>query len=376
MDRYDYLGRQTLVRDAMRRQGIDVFLLGPSANLQYLAGYQMAADERLLLLVLPAEAPAFVLANKLYEAQVRVIPVDDESLSGFVLWSDGEDPVALLQKEIIRRRLPFATVALEARLPAFFALPLEAAFPESRFQLGTPLTAPLRQRKDPSELALIRRASIEADKALAEVIAQGDFWLGRTEAEFRDELCRLLHRAGVEAQAIVAVGENAAVPHHVTGDTPIQAGKGLLIDFWGSFQGYYTDCSRTFHFGKPGREFEEVHRIVLEAHLAAEAAAHPGNTLGDVDAAARRVIERAGYGEYFTHRTGHSLGIEAHEPPAAAPGEGSPIVPGMVFSIEPGIYLPGRLGVRIENLVAATDGPPEVLHHYPRELIPISAIPC
>jgi Xaa-Pro dipeptidase len=235
--------------------------------------------------------------------------------------------------------------------------------------LGAPLTAPLRRYKDASELDRIRRASGIADQCLAAIIEKGNYWLGKTEAEFCEELTAALRRAGVTAYgAIVAVGANGAVPHHVTGNTVIEKGKGLLIDFGGNLEGYNTDCTRTFHFGRPDEEFEKVYHIVLEAHLAAEAVARPGKLLGDVDDAARSVIEKAGYGQYFTHRTGHGLGIEEHEGVSAAKGETTPIAPGMVFSIEPGIYLPDRLGVRIENLVAIGKDGPEVLHAFPRDL--------
>ena len=166
----------------------------------------------------------------------------------------------------------------------------------------------------------------------------------------------------------MAVGANAALPHYGVGKAVIEKGKCLLVDFWSRLEGYYTDCTRTFHFGRPDREFEKIHAIVLEAHLAAEAAARPGNTLGDVDFAARSVIEKYGYGEYFTHRTGHGIGIDIHEGDSVNKGVKTPIAPGMVFSIEPGIYFPGRFGVRIENLVATGEKGPEALHAYPREL--------
>jgi Xaa-Pro dipeptidase len=315
-------------------------------------------------LVLFADQPPFILANILYKAQVEPLPVEQ-----FVYWADGEDPYALLKGEIEKRKVPFTRVALEPQLPVAFSLPLGQNFSGVEWVLGTALTAELRQRKDPEELALIRKASQEADKALRAVIGKGAYWIGRRELDFSEELAATLRQAGVITYgAIVASGPHAAVPHHATGNSIIEAGQGLLIDFGGTYEGYNTDCTRTFHFGKPSAEFEKVYSIVLEAHLAAEEKARLGNTLGDVDAAARGVIEKYGYGEYFTHRTGHGLGIDGHEGTPAGKGETTPIAPGMVFSIEPGIYLPGRLGVRIENLVAIAEQGTEVLHHFPREL--------
>jgi Xaa-Pro dipeptidase len=364
MDAKVYLNRMNGVRAEMRKGGIDLFLVSPSSNLFYLSGYGVNGDERLLLLVLPAEGEPFVLANLLYKDQVEVLPVKE-----FAFWKDGEDPFALLKREIEKRNFPAGKIALEPQLPAFFSLPITERFPKTVFTLGSPLTDPLRLYKDSGELELIRRACTLSDQALAALIERGGYWLGKTETEFCEELTAALRRLGVMAYgAIVAVGANGAVPHHVTGDTVIEKGKGLLIDFGGRLKGYHTDCTRTFHFGSPGAEFEKIYNIVLEAHMAAEAKARPGNLLGDVDDAARQVIEKAGYGPYFTHRTGHGLGIDGHEGVSAAKGETTPIAPGMVFSIEPGIYLPGRLGVRIENLVAIGQDGPEVLHAFPREL--------
>lgn len=359
-----YRGRLQKTRELMGEQGVDLFLVSPSPNLRYLSGYSLPGDERLFLLVLPVQGEPFVLVNALYRAQAEIMPVAD-----YVLWSDGQDPLAILEAELENRKFASGRAALEPSLPALFSIPLGRTFPETKFVLGSPLTTPQRQYKDSAELDLIRRASSLADQALETLISQGEYWIGKTERDFAWELAAQMRAAAFETSAsIVAVGANAAIPHHVTGDAVIQQGKGLLIDFWGSFEGYFTDCSRTFFVGEPEREFETVYGIVLEAHLAAEAKARPGNLLGDVDAAARSVIEGYGYGKYFTHRTGHGIGMEDHEGPPAAPGEKTPIKPGMVFSIEPGIYLPGKLGVRIENLVATTSQAPEVLHRYPREL--------
>jgi Xaa-Pro dipeptidase len=227
----------------------------------------------------------------------------------------------------------------------------------------------LRQYKDESELELLRIAGRESDRALSSLMEKGSYWIGKTETEFMNALTSEFGKRGLSsAGASVQVGENAAIPHYATGDAIIEKGKCLLIDFWARHKGYYTDCTRTFHFGKPSPEFEKIYAIVLEAHLAAEAKARPGNTLGDVDLAARTVIEKHGYGEFFTHRTGHGLGIDVHEGDSANKGVNVPLKPGMVFSIEPGIYLPGRFGVRIENIVAIGEKDPEVLHSFPREL--------
>ena len=359
-----FLDRMSKIREKMTQEGIDVFLVSPSSNLFYMAGYGMKGDERLLLLVLPKEAEPFILANLLYKEQVKSLPAKD-----FIYWKDGEDPFELLKREIDKRNMQVKKAALEPQIPALFSLPISRVLADTQFVLGSSLTDPLRQYKDASELDLIRRASRESDRALAALVDRGGYWIGKTENEFRDELYAELRRGGQDSPgATVAVGANAAVPHHSSGNAIIEKGKCLLIDFWSRLDGYYTDCTRTFHFGKPDREFEKIYNIVLEAHLAAEEAARCGNVLGDVDNAARSVIEKYGYGENFTHRTGHGIGIDIHEGDSANKGVETPIAPGMVFSIEPGIYFPGRFGVRIENLVITGEKGPEPLHAYPREL--------
>ena len=364
MDETVYFDRMKKIREQMAKAGLDVFFAGPSSNLFFLTGCSLKRDERLLLLVLPLDGAPFFLANILYKEQIKSLPVKES-----VYWKDGEDPFDLLKAEIKKRTIPAKKIALEPQIPVLFSLPLSQTFPDARFVLGSTLTDDLRQCKDSSELELIRRASRESDRALAAVIDRGSYWIGKTEADFCEELFAELRLGGQDSPgATVAVGANAALPHYGVGKTVIEKGKCLLVDFWSRLEGYYTDCTRTFHFGRPDREFEKIHAIVLEAHLAAEDAARPGNILEDVDKAARSVIEKYGYGENFTHRTGHGIGIDIHEGASVNKGEKIPIAPGMVFSIEPGIYLPGRFGVRIENLVAIVEKAPEVLHSYPREL--------
>lgn len=168
--------------------------------------------------------------------------------------------------------------------------------------------------------------------------------------------------------AIVAVGANAAVPHHVTGQTIIEKGNCMLVDYGANCEGYCSDMTRTFHFGEPSDEFKRVYEVVKEANRRGQEAAKIGNLLQDVDRAARSYIESQGYGPYFTHRTGHGIGLEGHEGPSAAEGVEVPIVPGMAFSIEPGIYFPGRFGVRIEDQALIREDGLHILHDFSREI--------
>ena len=364
MDDNIFFLRMKKTRELMVKEDVDVFFVSPSSNLFYLSGYAPGGDERLLLLVLPRDGEPFFIANVLYKEQLKPVPVKDQ-----VYWKDGEDAFGLLVSEIEKRNIRIKKAALEPEIPALFSLPLSRSFPGTNFSLGSPFIEPLRMYKDESELDLIRKACRESDRALAAVIEKGKYWLGKTESEFLMELTVEINRGGIKKfDASVQTGANAAIPHYLTGDGLIEKGKCLLCDFWGSYGNYYTDCTRTFHFGKPEPEFEKIYSIVLEAHLAAEEKARPGNLLEDVDIAAREVITKYGYGEYFNHRVGHGLGIDVHEGYSVNTGVKVPIKPGMVFSIEPGIYIPGRFGVRIENLVAIGENGPEVLHALPREL--------
>ena len=364
MDSKIYLGRMKQVKEEMSNAGVDVFLVSPSSNLFYLTGYELGGDERLFLLVLPQGGEPFLMANQLYKEQTLPLPVKDQ-----LFWKDGDDPFGILKKEIEKRNIKMKKAALEPQIPAFFALPLGKTFPDTGFELGSPLIDPLRQYKDESELELIRKACKESDKAIKAIIDKGSYWLGKTESEFLMELTVEINRGGINSfSGSVQTGANAAIPHYTTGYAKIEKGKCLLVDFWGRYEGYYTDCTRTFHFGKPESEFAKIHAIVLEANMAAKEKAKPGNLLEDVDIAAREVITKAGYGEYFNHRVGHGLGIDVHEGYSANTGVKVPIKPGMVFSIEPGIYIPGRYGARIEDLVAIGEKGPEVLHSFPREL--------
>ena len=385
----NYKFRMDRVRENMHGKA-DVFFLGPSSDFFYLCGYGNKADERLLLLVLPLDEPPFIIANLLYKEQLISLP-SSGLFDEFIFWKDGEDPFIVLKAAMDKRKIPIKRIAAESRLPALFTIPLAKTFPSSEFILGNMLTEPLRQYKDEAELQLIRNACRQSDAALTVLMGEGEGalatplgvgkaandgkasrWLGKSEAEFFATLSGEFYNRGLKNfGAGIAVGANAAMPHHGSGKDKIESGKCLLVDFWGSLDSYFTDCTRTFHFGKPEKEFEKIHAIVLEAQEAAQAAVLPGKTLSDVDYAARSIIEKAGYGEFFTHRTGHGCGIDVHEGDSVNAGVNVLLERGMVFSIEPGIYLPGRFGVRIENLVAVTESGCEILHSFPKDLMVI-----
>lgn len=213
----------------------------------------------------------------------------------------------------------------------------------------------LRAVKDAAELERLAAAGAAADAAFEEI--RNVRFSGRRESEVAADLAALLRRFGHSQVdfTIVASGPNGANPHHEAGDRRIEQGDMVVLDFGGLKDGYGSDTSRTVHVGEPTDEERRVHDLVREAQEAGFRAVRPGAACQDVDRAARAVIDGAGYGEYFIHRTGHGIGVTTHEPPYMIEGEERPLVPGMCFSVEPGVYLPGRFGVRIEDIVTVTE---------------------
>ena len=234
---------------------------------------------------------------------------------------------------------------------------------------------PLRARKDAAEVEALRRAGAAADRVAAELQAGDIELVGRTEAQVSAELGRRLRAEGHHRVnfAIVAAGENAASPHHEPGDRVIREGEVVLCDFGGTMLGddgigYCSDITRCVHLGEPSEEMAEAYAVLLDAQQAAVSAAVVGTPCEEVDATARRIITEAGWGEQFIHRTGHGIGIEEHEDPYIVSGNGTPLEPGHAFSIEPGIYVPGRFGFRLEDIVVAADAGPDPLNRADHDL--------
>lgn len=358
-----YDGRRGLVLANMEAQGVDCFLIGVSSTLRYLTGYAGKADERLLMLVLAPGKKPFLVINQMTAGQMTQSGVTD-----LCLWRDGQVPVELLLTQLKERGIAPQRVAVEKSLATHFLLAVQAGL-KADFVVGNSLVDPLRLYKDPQEREWMTTACAMADKAFVATMERGRGWIGHSEKEFMAALAfEMSHRGLSLPSSIVAVGDHAATPHHVNGDTLIQDGKCLLVDFGANYMGYYTDMTRTVHFGPPDDTFREIYDIVLEALYRGHRAAQNGNCLQDVDRAARGYITEKGYGEYFIHRTGHGIGLDGHEGPPAGEGSLTKIAPGMAFSIEPGIYLPGRYGVRIEDQALMTEEGLTILHTNPREL--------
>jgi Xaa-Pro aminopeptidase len=354
----DYENRTRACRRAL--SPADCLVLFPGPNLQYLTGFHDEPMERHLLLFVPGEGEPVFLAPAMYDEQLA-----ETHVSAVRLWDDGEDPRTDVE-EILSAIDP-NHLLVDDRLWARFTHDLRAVT-DATFGLASEVLADLRIQKDDAEIDAIRRASVLTDR-VSEAVRDLDF-TGETERELAREIESRLAEAGGEGpsfETIVGSGPNGARPHHRRGGRKIESGDPVVLDFGARLDGYPSDQTRTHVFsGDPSEKFEEVHEVVREAQQAAVGRIEPGIPAEAVDRAAREVIEAAGYGEEFTHRTGHGVGIEVHEPPYIVAGNDRELEPGMVFSVEPGIYLEGEFGVRIEDLVVVTAEGCERLNDSPR----------
>jgi Xaa-Pro aminopeptidase len=360
---HDFQGRLSRARHASREAGIDGLIVTPSADLQYLVGYDAPLLERLTALVARESGETVLVVPHLERPRAAASPAG--RLMDIRTWQDGQDPY-----ELLRELLPdHGAYAVNDRMWASHVLALQRALPGSSFVTTSAVLPKLRMRKEPSELELLRKAARSADRSLALISEEG--LEGRTEEDVARSLARHLVETGCDAALfwIVGSGPNGASPHHEPSDRTIRGGEPVVLDFGGRAGGYCSDLTRTVSVGEPAPAVKEVHDIVRQAQEAAFRAVKPGVPIRDVDRAARHVIEAAGYGPSFIHRTGHGIGLEEHEPPYVVEGNTELLEPGMTFSIEPGIYLEGRFGVRIEDIVAVTESGAERLNGAPRDLL-------
>ncbi|MCC6727985.1 MAG: aminopeptidase P family protein [Chthonomonadales bacterium] len=364
----DRVGR---LQEAMRASGIGLAVLAPGAQMRYLSGWAEPGHERLLALFVPASGePAFVVPA-LNAAQAAANPAAIRDLRS---WDDAagwEGVVSALVNARVRER----AFAIDDELQSGHLLALQRLFPGARWEPGSALMARLREVKESDELAALQRSAAITDAVYEECVRL--LREGMTELEMVALLADAYERRGARADfAIVGFGPNSALPHHSPGDAALADGDVAVIDIGCSVDGYASDITRTVAFGTPPPEAGEVYRVVLRAHQAAQGVARPGATCESVDRAARDVIESAGYGERFIHRTGHGIGLSGHEPPYIVAGNTQALRPGMCFSDEPGIYLPGRFGVRIENILTITpDGASSLNAAPPADLPAIRPAP-
>ncbi|MET8287447.1 aminopeptidase P family protein [Streptomyces sp. NPDC048448] len=343
----DYEARMRRAAEAATAAGLDGLLVAPGPDLVWLTGYRPVETERLTLLVLRAgQDPVLVVPT--LEAPDAAAAAPTLTLRD---WTDGKDPYEATASLVDAG----GRFGVSDNGWALHLLGLQKRLPDSRYVALTDALPMLRAVKDAAELERLAAAGEAAD-ATYEEIRKVPFG-GRRETDVAADIADLLRQFGHSQVdfTIVASGPNGANPHHEAGDRVIERGDMVVLDFGGLKHGYGSDTSRTVHVGEPDAEEREVHDVVRAAQEAGVAAVRPGAACQDVDRAARAVVAEAGYGDRFIHRTGHGIGVTTHEPPYMIEGEEQPLVPGMCFSVEPGIYLPGRFGVRIEDIVTVTE---------------------
>jgi Xaa-Pro aminopeptidase len=369
------VARLDAAREAAARAGLDALLICPGADLRYLTGYAALPLERLTCLVLPTEGEPFLVVPALEEPAAQASPAGALGIA-IAAWDETEDPYALVAARLSDRigaarigAVQIGTVGIDNHMWAEKVMAFRAALPGARQELAGGVLSELRIRKSPREAEALRRAGAAIDR----VHARMGEWLrpGRTEREVARDIAEAIVAEGhVRADfVIVGSGPNGASPHHEVSDRVIEAGDPVVVDIGGTTRdGYCSDSTRTYAAGEPPEEFRRLYEVLLTAQRAQTEAVRPGITAERLDAVGREIIANAGYGKNFIHRTGHGIGLEGHEEPYIVAGNERPLEPGMAFSIEPGIYLPGRFGARIEDIVLCTQDGGERLNLTSREL--------
>lgn len=350
--------RLGLLQEALRERGEEALWVEPSVGLFYLTGLEPVSLERLFgLLVLATEKPRMVVPLLLADECEHVEVAD------LVVWSDAEGPHEATTKVLDGA----SSLLVQGSLPVWSLRLLEKARPGMKVDEDPGILSGMRERKEPDEVDLIRKSGTLTDEMVS--------WVGTqdlnnmTERQLAGKIQARYLELGYEPSphGLIATGERAAMPHYVAGDIPIETDRLLLMDFGCALDGYWSDITRIYFPYYLEKEVEEAYEVVCAAYDAAYGILEPGVACGEVDRAARSVIAEAGYGENFLHRTGHGLGLEVHEEPYLREGNEKPLEVGHVFSVEPGIYVKGRFGVRYENIVYLGPDGPESMNNSPRK---------
>jgi len=360
----EHTTRLEALQHHMRRAGVHLTAIAPTSNMRYLLGFSPLADERPCLLLITDEATRLVVP------ELNADQVEARADVRAMRWSDDVGAGGALVRALdeLGTHRPGVLAADAAMRADALLLLQEAAQPECCISAAD-LMAALRMRKSEHEIDALARAAAQADRAMMAGVEACR--AGVTERKVAQTIARYFREDGAEEvhATLVASGPHSAFPHHEASDRELQPGDTIVIDIVATLDGYNSDITRMVHLGEPYPELLQVYDTVLEANRRGREAARGGARACDVDRAARSVIEEAGYGPYFVHRTGHGLGMDVHEPPWISAANTRVLEPGMVFSVEPGIYLPDRFGVRIEDIVAVTDGPCRCLTGLDRQLI-------
>lgn len=359
-----YARRLAAAAHSARAAGLAGLVITPGYDLRYLTGSRAQTFERLTALVVSSSGESTVVLPRLELAALKESAVADLGLA-VRDWVDGEDPYRLVARALGGSPAAFAVTD---SMPALHLLPLADLLGVVPV-LATEVLAALRMVKDDAEIAALRTAGAAIDRVHAKV--PGFLVPGRTEAEVAGDIAEAIVAEGHTAAAFIIVGSgpHGADPHHECSDRPLEAGDIVVVDIGGPVEpGYNSDCTRTYSLGEPAPEIARQYAVLQRAQAAAVAAVRPGVRAEQVDDAARDVLAQAGLAEYFVHRTGHGIGLSVHEEPYIVAGNDQPLAEGMAFSVEPGIYLPGRWGARIEDIVIVTADGALPVNNRPHEL--------
>ncbi len=359
---FDYASRVRRLQELMGERWVDTVLLTAGSDLPYFSGYTAMPLERITAFVVPGQGNPTLFVPAL-EAP-RVEPGDFE----VVPWEETDDPIGL----VVKRLGSASSVAVGDTMWSSFLLDFQRRMDHVEWSVASGLTRELRMRKESGEIDRLRRAAEATDRVLARIPAEVKF-AGRTQSEVAALFARMTVEEGHDRSwfTIIASGPDSASPHHETASRAIEKGDMVVCDFGGTIDGYHSDVTRTFVVGPPTPKQQEVHSLVVAANAAGRAAVAPGVPCEEIDAAARRVIEEGGYSRYFIHRTGHGIGLEGHEHPYIVDGNDLALEAGMTFSIEPGIYIPGEFGVRVEDIVACGADAVDDLNRAERSLVEV-----
>lgn len=353
---------------SLRTSELDAVILNPGPTLKYLSGLNFHLMERpVVLFIAPDQDPVLVLP----ELELPKVDLFPYKIQAFAYGENPSEWDAAFRKAAQALGLEAKRIGVEPRqLRLMEFRHVKAGAPEAEYPDATDVLSELRLKKDKAEVDAMRKAVRIAQDALEAVIPQ--IKIGMTEHELSSELVMQLLKHGSEPELpfapIISAGPNSANPHASPTERKLQAGDLLVVDWGAAYDGYISDLTRTFAVGEVGEEYKKIHAIVQESNAAGRAAGKPGAPCANVDKAARDVIEKAGYGKYFTHRTGHGIGMEGHEAPYMRGDNMQLLEPGMAFTVEPGIYLTGRNGVRIEDDMVVTETGTESLSDMPREI--------
>lgn len=360
-----FSSRVEVLRANMRANGVDALVISPTSDMHYLIGRKLPNTERFNCLIIPVDGTPYLIVPQLQYPLVSSLASQVQILT----WAETSDPINLARDILVK--LGARSVALDGMMRGAFVLRLQNCLGKSaQFQDATPICTKARLLKDSDEIAVLTDAGRRFDSIWTEFWNSGRL-IGVSERDVVEQIRKLLYAHGFDTMewCDVGSGPNGASPLHHHSDRIIQSGDPVVIDFAGTIDGYFMDTCRTPVAGAPHPEFVEIHTLTGKAHDAANDLARPGVSAADVDKAARDVIAAAGHGERFMHRLGHGLGLDAHEEPYIISGNALLLQPGMVYSNEPGIYVEGKWGVRIEDIILMTENGARSLNSATREIV-------